>query len=134
MKKIVLLLACALVFSVFTGIFLIENCMALGNTIYVDDSNTGGPWNGTQEHPYQYIQDGIDGATSGDIVYVYSGTYNENVEINENIGKYRFSTEISDKDVFLNVYFTGEPGTRTIKLNRWSIDPGIQYRIWATSF
>lgn len=56
------------------------------------------------------------------------------VEINENIGKYRFSTEISDKDVFLNVYFTGEPGTRTIKLNRWSIDPGIQYRIWATSF
>ena len=85
MKKIVLLLACALVFSVFTGIFLIENCIALGNTIYVDDSNTGGPWNGTQEHPYQYIQDGIDGANSGDTVYVYSGTYNENVEINENI-------------------------------------------------
>ncbi len=85
MKKIVLLLACALVFSVFTGIFLIENCIALGNTIYVDDSNTGGPWNGTQEHPYQYIQDGIDATNSGDTVYVYSGTYNENVEISENI-------------------------------------------------
>ena len=30
-----------------------------GDTIYVDDDDTQGPWDGTTEHPYQYIQDGI---------------------------------------------------------------------------
>lgn len=84
-QRRVLLLLITILLSLIAGIFPIENCIALGNTIYVDDSNTDGPWNGTQEHPYQYIQDGIDSASSGDTVYVYSGTYNENVEINENI-------------------------------------------------
>ncbi len=84
-QRRVLLLLITILLSLIAGIFPIENCIALGNTIYVDDSNTDGPWNGTQEHPYQYIQDGIDSANSGDTVYVYSGTYNENVEINENI-------------------------------------------------
>jgi parallel beta-helix repeat protein len=45
------------------------------STIYVDDDNTQGPWDGTQEHPYQSIQDAIDVATSGDNVYVYPGEY-----------------------------------------------------------
>ncbi|HIG99638.1 MAG TPA: hypothetical protein HA258_03550, partial [Thermoplasmata archaeon] len=31
-----------------------------GSTIYVDDSNTDGPWDGSIEHPYQFIQDGVD--------------------------------------------------------------------------
>ena len=51
--------------------------------IYVDDDNTAGPWDGTQAHPYQYIQDGIDNANAGDTIYVFNGTYTEDVYINK---------------------------------------------------
>ncbi len=57
------------------------------NIIYVDDDNIEGPWDGTQEHPYQYIQDAIDNASDGDTVFVYSGTYvvETFIEINKSI-------------------------------------------------
>jgi parallel beta-helix repeat protein len=68
-----------------------------GRTIYVDDDNTEGPWYGSKEYPYQFIQDGIDAADDGDIVYVYSGTYYEEVVIGKSInltGEDRNSTII----------------------------------------
>ena len=54
-----------------------------GTIIYVDDSNTAGPWNGTIDYPYQYIQDGIDNATAGDTIIVMPGNYNEDLNINK---------------------------------------------------
>ena len=30
------------------------------NTVYVDDDNTEGPWDGSPENPYQYIHDGFE--------------------------------------------------------------------------
>ena len=54
-------------------------------TIYVDDGNTSGPWDGTIENPFQHIQDGIDVANAQDTVYVYSGTYYENIVIEHSI-------------------------------------------------
>lgn len=65
------------VFSVFTGFNMFENTIATsGNTIFVDD-NIG--------QDYIIIQDAIDNASQGDTVYVYGGTYYENIEINKKI-------------------------------------------------
>lgn len=61
------------------------NSNTLGITIYVDDSNTIGPWNGTHDYPYQHISEGILHATDGDTVYVFNGLYNETVTINKSI-------------------------------------------------
>jgi len=56
-----------------------------GKTIYVDDDNTKGPWDGTREHPYQFIQVGVYNADAGDTVYVYNGTYCEHVVIRKQL-------------------------------------------------
>jgi parallel beta-helix repeat protein len=53
--------------------------------LYVDDDNVNGPWDGTQEHPYQHIQDAVDIAGNGDAVFVYSGLYQENIRIKTSI-------------------------------------------------
>jgi parallel beta-helix repeat protein len=55
------------------------------NTIYVDDSNTQGPWNGSFDYPYQYINDGLLHAANGDTIYVFSGLYSETIFINKSI-------------------------------------------------
>ena len=43
--------------------------------IYVDDDNTTGPWDGTPDHPYAVIQDGIDVAADDYTVLVADGLY-----------------------------------------------------------
>lgn len=62
-----------------------EMINSIDNIIYVDDSNIVGPWDGTIEHPYQNIQDGVNAAISGNIVFVYAGTYYENVLISKSL-------------------------------------------------
>ena len=53
--------------------------------IFVNNINIMGPWDGTQEHPYQLINDGVLNAIDGDIVYVFSGEYYENIIIDKSI-------------------------------------------------
>ena len=55
------------------------------NTIYVDDDNIEGPWDGTQEYPFRFIQDAIEASSDGDTAFVYSGTYCENIEVHTSI-------------------------------------------------
>jgi len=63
--------------------------------LYVDDDNTGGPWDGTSEHPYENITSALEHAIDGDTIFVRSGTYYENVAVNKSvslIGEHRNST------------------------------------------
>jgi parallel beta-helix repeat protein len=55
------------------------------NIIYVDDNNTKGPWNGSIDFPFQYIQMGINAANKTDIVLIYPGIYDENIKISKQI-------------------------------------------------
>jgi len=61
------------------------NVKAVGATIYVDDDNTTGPWDGTEDHPCQNITSGLEYASNGDMVFVFAGTYNENVVVNKSV-------------------------------------------------
>jgi len=63
----------------------IQTTKALPATIYVDDGNVAGPWDGTPEHPYQNITSGLEHASEGDTIFVYNGTYYENVVVNKTI-------------------------------------------------
>ena len=64
----------------------ISNSLPISNkTIYVDDENVNGPWDGSIEHPYRYIQQAIDNATSGDTIFVYSGIYYENIIVYKSV-------------------------------------------------
>jgi len=85
LKRVMVLLISILLISLCSITFPIENCSASEITTYVDDSNIYGPWNGTEEFPYQTIQEGIDNTDSGGTVYIYSGTYNENIVITEDL-------------------------------------------------
>ncbi|RLC92222.1 MAG: hypothetical protein DRI39_08600, partial [Chloroflexi bacterium] len=50
-------------------------------TIYVDDDFEDDPAN----HKWNTIQEGVNDAASGDNVYVYSGTYVENVQVDKDL-------------------------------------------------
>jgi len=62
-----------------------NSTLPTGITIYVDDNNTQGPWNGSYDYPYRYIRDGILHASDGDTVYVFNGLYNETIILNKSI-------------------------------------------------
>ena len=93
MKKIIGIFICMLLlFTAFSMTVTSET--SVGNTIYVDD-DASEDW--YDETHVRTIQEGVDIALDGDTVFVYSGIYYENVEIDMSIvlqGEDRESTII----------------------------------------
>ena len=73
------------VVALFLGVSVIPSVVSdnpsFSKIIYVDDDNTEGPWDGTQEHPYSSIQDAINNTYEHDTIFVYNGTYKKNIAI-----------------------------------------------------
>lgn len=102
--------------------FLITLYPPLGNPVYVDDDNTEGPWDGSTEHPYQYIQEGIDNASEFYTVYVCNGTYYENITINKSInliGEDKANTIIDGNNS--KVVVSIERDTKEVRISSFSI-------------
>ena len=100
MKKITLF-GCILVFMLVT-ISAFPSVISEGNIIYVDDD--GGA-------DYTKIQDAVNAASDGDTIYVYSGTYYENVKINISIvlqGEDKESTIIDSGGNSNAIYVTAD--------------------------
>ncbi len=75
-KKTRLIAICILFSLVIVPSFPRYNCSSTKTIIYVDDD--GGS-------DYTTIQEGIDAAKSGDTIFVYNGTYYENIVIEKTI-------------------------------------------------
>jgi parallel beta-helix repeat protein len=58
---------------------------AYGQTLFVDDDNLAGPWDGTQEHPFSNITTALLSALDGDTIFVCNGTYNERLNVTKQI-------------------------------------------------
>ena len=86
-NTIVMILVAILLLSSFVKVPAFRydwvNPLRSGFTIYVDDDNVEGPWDGSSCYPYKYIQDGINNASSDDTVFVRNGLYYENIIVNK---------------------------------------------------
>jgi len=70
-------------------------------SLYVDDDNITGPWNGTKEHPYQNITSALEHTMNGDTIFVRVGTYHEHVVVNKSVslvGEDRDSTIVDGEN------------------------------------
>jgi nitrous oxidase accessory protein len=121
--------------SIVAGIF-IETESDSYNTIYVDDDALC-PGDGSKEWPYCKIQDAIDNASNGDIIYVFSGIYNENLIITKSLviqGEDKYTTIIngSNDESFtiklIEDHITFGGFTITSKIDLESIRVGIDIK------
>ncbi|UCD12983.1 MAG: right-handed parallel beta-helix repeat-containing protein [Thermoplasmatales archaeon] len=94
--------------------------------IYVDDDfNESTPgWNVTH---FNKIQDGVDAAVNFDTVFVYNGTYNENVKIGTLVTEKKIDLIGEDRDNVFILGVTGEDAVVTVsssdvEVNGFTID------------
>ncbi len=92
-KFVTIAISFFLFFGSFTIFSTIGTCERTnGTTLYVG---------GTGDGNYSTIQDAINASSSGDIIFVYSGSYNESIDINKSvslIGENKDTTIINGKN------------------------------------
>lgn len=78
-------LAIVIIFGLIVFAFLPSRVAGQSAIVYVDDDNSGGPWDGSLTNPYQNITSGLEHAGSGDTLFVFNGVYIENVFVNQSV-------------------------------------------------
>jgi hypothetical protein len=104
--------------------------------IYVDDDNLSGPWDGSELHPYQYVQDAVNSAVDNCTIWIKPGTYNEDpggtsdsgeAEVTvRNIQNLKFHGEGMPKIVLHPYYSYGRAGIHAYDSNGLTIE-GIEF-------
>jgi parallel beta-helix repeat protein len=114
LQNTIRILFCSVIlFGLLYSNSLILNCQGAGSTIYVDITNTQGPWNGTLFHPYRLIQDAVDAAQDGSTISIAVGTYSETIIIQKSlilVGEQRETTIIDGSSNGHVVHVQGTSG------------------------
>ena len=127
-KKTVALLVCIILGTSIISSFSVKTEAAGRDIIYVDDDNTAGPWDGTLEYPYQHVWDALNVANPGDTIFVFNGSYYENIEyqIYKNnltiIGENKYSTIITSTPEINGVFYMN--GAEGLKVSGFTIENG----------
>ena len=74
-----------LAIATVTSVYMLRFAVAEVQTIFVDDDNMSGPWDGSAANPYQNISSGIQYAAVGDTVFVFGGVYREHINVTKAI-------------------------------------------------
>jgi len=116
---------------------LIASGPVVAATLYVDASNTTGVENGTVDHPYNTIMEGVNNAANGDTVRVSAGTYNENVTITSKpvrlIGQSPANTTIQAASNVINISGTYSAGSETVEIANFTITGGTGAGVYLNS-
>ena len=116
MKRIFIgILICTLLINFIPSIQTISSNCSYPTIIYVDNDNLNGPWNGTWEHPYQYIREAINNSDNGDTILVANGRYYENIIINKSL-----TIECLEEDIYghskMNAVIFGTKNTHVLQI------------------
>jgi parallel beta-helix repeat protein len=126
MKKVVTMMISSFLF--FSTLFIFSNtgsCEEITiNTLYVGGSGEGN---------FSGIQDAINASTDGDTIIVYTGIYNENIEINKSIsliGENKDTTIINGENKLdvVTIYASW------VNITGFTIQEGLVSGIWIESF
>jgi parallel beta-helix repeat protein len=121
LKIYVLLISVLISLPLTSGISINSD---LSEVIYVDDDNINGPWDGTEQYPFQEIQDALDAAEDGDTVFVFSGVYVGNIIIEKSVhllGEDKYDTIIKNGKHNIWIYADG------VSLSNFSIVNSSRY-------
>ncbi|MFO8077262.1 MAG: peptidylprolyl isomerase [Thermoplasmatota archaeon] len=83
-NRFFILFSCFLLLSTQI-VFITQSLDEPVSIIYVDDDNIEGPWDGSEEHPFQHINDALESAQKEVSIKVCEGLYHEQLVIEKEV-------------------------------------------------